>query len=156
MSDLYETDVVEWSERQAQLLRGVATRQPGNEQPDWDNIIEEVESVGRSQVHAVESLLMQALLHDLKACAWPHSQNVPHWRAEARVFRSNARRRFTPSMRPKVDVPGLFQEALEGLPKTMDGYPPFQEGLVLAAAARPTTLDEALRETAGEGILPEA
>lgn len=77
MSELYDTDVVEWSERQAQLLRGFAARQPGNEQPDWGNIIEEVESVGRSQMHAVESLLMQGLMHDLKVLAWPYSWNVP-------------------------------------------------------------------------------
>ncbi len=155
MSDLYDTDVVEWSERQAQLLRGLAARQPSNEPPDWYNIIEEIESVGRSQVHCVESLLVRALLHDLKACAWPHSWNVPHWRAEARVFRSNARRRFTPSMRQKIDVAGLFREAMDGLPETMDGYPPSREGLALAVAAQPIALDEALTDAAPEGIPSE-
>ncbi len=153
MSDLYDTDVVEWSERQAQLLRGLAARQPSNEPPDWGNIIEEIESVGRSQVHSVESLLMRALLYDLKACAWPYSWNVPHWRAEARVFRSSARRRFTPSMHQKIDVAGLFREAMDGLPEKLDGYPPSKEGLALAVAAQPTTLDEALTDAAAEGHL---
>ena len=69
MSDLYETDVVEWSERQAKLLCGLAARQSSNEVPDWDNIIEELESVGRSEIHAVESLLVQALTYSLKARA---------------------------------------------------------------------------------------
>jgi hypothetical protein len=145
MSNLYDVDVVEWSERQAQLLRDLAARQASNELPDWDNIIEEVESVGRNQVHSVEDLLVQALLRDLKACAWPHSWNVPHWRAEARVFRSDAQRRFTPSMRQKIDAAALFREAMDGLPEAMDGYPPSREGLALAAAAQPTALDEAHR-----------
>lgn len=156
MSDLYDTDVVEWSERQAQLLRGVAARQPGNEQPDWANIIEEVESVGRSQVHAVESLLMQAFLHDLKVRAWPYSWNVPHWRAEARIFRRDARRRFTPSMRQKIDVPALLREALEVLPETVDGYPPSPAGVVAAASAAPTNLDDALADPLDDGDMPGA
>lgn len=156
MSDLYDTDVVEWSERQAQLLRGLAARQPSNELPDWDNIIEELESVGRSQVHSVESLLLRALLHDLKVRAWPYSWNVPHWRAEARVFRSDARRRFTPSMRHKIDVAGLFREALKALPDTMDGYPPSKERLAVAASSQPATLDEALMDAADEEHPPEA
>ena len=108
MSDLYEIDVVEWAERQAKLLRGLADRHPGNEAPDWDNIIKELEDVGRSQLHSVESLLMRALLYDLKVRVWPHAQHVPHWRAEARVFRRDARRRLTPSMHRKIDVVTLF------------------------------------------------
>ena len=56
MSDLYDDDILLWSERQAELLRRVAGGEPVNERPDWANIIEEVESVGREQLHAVESL----------------------------------------------------------------------------------------------------
>ena len=62
--DEYDTDVLTWSERQAALLRRVAAGEQINDQIDWPNIIEEVEAVGQSQVHAVESWLYQALLHD--------------------------------------------------------------------------------------------
>ena len=82
MSD-YDTDIVLWSEYQADLLRRVAAGEPVNETPDWPNIIEEIESVGSEQRHAVESLLLQALIHMLKAEAWPLSRDVPHWQAEA-------------------------------------------------------------------------
>jgi hypothetical protein len=58
MSDLYDTDILEWSDHQAALLRRVAAGERVNE-VDWPNIIEEVESVGREQLHAVESLLVQ-------------------------------------------------------------------------------------------------
>jgi Domain of unknown function DUF29 len=56
-SDTYETDVLEWSEHQAGLLRRIAAGEPTNEAPDWANIIEEIESVGSEQLHAVTSLL---------------------------------------------------------------------------------------------------
>ena len=61
MSDLYDEDILLWSGRQGTLLRRIAAGEPVNERPDWANIIEEVESVGREQLHAVESLLLQAL-----------------------------------------------------------------------------------------------
>lgn len=141
MSDLYDTDVVEWSERQARLLRGLAARQPSNELPDWDNIIEEVESVGRSQVDAVESLLTQAFLHELKVAAWPTSRDLLHWKAEARLFRRLARRKYTSSMRQKLDVTTLYGDALTGLPDAMDDQP----GLPVPQSC-PVTLDELLRE----------
>lgn len=71
MSD-YDTDVVQWSERQSLLLRRRAAGELVNEaELDWENIAEEIESVGRSELHAMESLLFQALLHRLKAEAWP-------------------------------------------------------------------------------------
>ena len=71
MSGFYDEDVLEWSEHQARLLRLYAEGRPGNEPPDWANIIEELESVGRSQLSAVRSLLIQAIAHDLRAEAWP-------------------------------------------------------------------------------------
>ncbi|HYZ62510.1 MAG TPA: DUF29 family protein, partial [Acetobacteraceae bacterium] len=63
MSDLYEQDVLEWSERQADLLRRHAAGERLNEKPDWANIIEEIEDVGSERLHSVESLLVQALAH---------------------------------------------------------------------------------------------
>ena len=143
MGELYDADVVEWSERQARLLRRFAAGEPGNETPDWANIAEEVESVGRSQRDAVESLWTLAFLHDLKAGAWPGARDVPHWRAEARLFRRQARRKFTPSMRAKVDVGSLYADALAGLPELMDGQPP-----LTVPVACPVTLDELLSEGA--------
>lgn len=120
----YETDILAWSEHQAALLRRLAAGERVNDLVDWENLVEEVESVGREQLHAVESLLFQALLHDLKAAAWPLGRDAPHWRAEARGFRFQARRRFTPSMRQKLDVEALYGEALGSIPETIEGQPP--------------------------------
>ena len=82
----YEADTLTWSERQAALLRRVAAGEKVNDQIDWDNVAEEIESVGREQLHAVESLLTQALAHLLKAEAWPRCAAVPGRQAEARLF----------------------------------------------------------------------
>jgi hypothetical protein len=141
MSDLYDTDILLWSERQRDLLRRVAAGEPVNEAPDWPNIIEEIESVGSEQLHAVVSLLRQALIHMLKAEAWPLSREVPHWQAEARQFRIDAADRYAPSMRQRIDIDRIYRQALRGLPETIDGQPalPVPEGC-------PVTLDELLAE----------
>jgi hypothetical protein len=124
MSDFYETDILAWSEDQAARLRRVAAADPLNDaSPDWPNIIGEIESVGREQLHAVESLLFPAFGHVLKAEAWPVAPDAPHWRVEARDFRLQARRRFAPSMRQRIDLTGLYADALSALPETIDGQP---------------------------------
>ena len=143
MSDLYDADVLGWSERQARLLRDVAAGKLGNEAPDWANIIEEIEGVGQGQVDAVESWWFQAFLHDLKAEAWPLSRDVPHWQGEARGFRAQARRKYRPSMRQKIDLAGLYADAFSALPDTVDGQPPLPVPPVC-----PVTLDELLGEKA--------
>jgi hypothetical protein len=139
MSDLYDDDILLWSERQSDLLRRIAAGEPVNERPDWVNIIEEVESVGREQLHAVESLLLQALVHMLKAEGWPLARDVENWRGDARGFRAQARRRFAPSMRQNIDLGGIYADALKVLPAKMDGQPPQP-----VPPTCPMTLDELL------------
>ena len=63
----YEEDILVWSERQGALLRRLAKGERVNDADlDWENIAEEVESVGRSQLSAVRSLLIRTLEHRLK------------------------------------------------------------------------------------------
>jgi Domain of unknown function DUF29 len=66
MGDVYDSDILVWSEQQAELPR----RRAANAL-DWDHLAEEIEDVGRSELRAVESHLVQALRHDLTAMAWP-------------------------------------------------------------------------------------
>ena len=141
MGELYDTDVLEWSEHQARLLRQHAAGNPGSETPDWANIIGEVESVGRSQLSAVRSKIMQALEHFLKPEAWPLSHDAPKWRATARLFQIEAAEAFAPSMRERVDMAKLYRKALSLLPETVDGEPPLPVPPVC-----PITLDELLSD----------
>src|SRR5260370_4883085 len=108
MSDLYETDILIWSERQGALLRRLAAGERSNDQIDRENVVEEVESVGREQLHAVESLLFQ---HLLKAQAWPLSRDVENWRADARGFLAQASNRYVPSMAQRLNLARIYQQA---------------------------------------------
>ena len=141
MGDLYGSDILEWSEHQAGLLRRLAAGEPVNETPDWPNIVEELADVGLNRLHACRSLLVQALAHDLKAAAWPTTQYVARWRHDATTFRLDAREVFTPSMRRRLDLDAIYLRALRELPAEIDGRPP----LPLPAAC-PATLDELLSE----------
>ena len=138
----YDADILAWSERQVDLLRRRAAGEPVNDDElDWPNIAEEIEDVGRSQLRAVESHLVQAMLHDLKAEAWPLSRDVPHWRAEARGQRDDAGAAFTPSMKQRIDVAALDRRALRRMPDMNDDVPPLPVPDVC-----PVTLDELLAD----------
>jgi hypothetical protein len=149
MANLYDEDFLLWSEQQAELLRRMATGDRVNDQVDWENVAEEIVDVGRSELRAVVSHLVQALLHDLKAEAWPLSREVPHWRAEARGHRDDARAAFTRSMaqREELEVAELYRRALRRMPETIDGVPPLP-----VPPECPVTLEELLaeRETSGQ------
>src|SRR6195952_2843839 len=139
MSD-YDTDILVWSEHQAELLRRRAAGELVNDaEMDWPNIAEEIEDVGRSQLHCVESLLVQALRHMLKAEAWPLSRDAPTWRADAVDFRRQARDAFSPSMRQKINVADLYADALAAMPEAIDGQLPLS-----LPETSPVTLDELL------------
>jgi hypothetical protein len=117
--DLYDTDILLWSEQQAELLR----RRAANAL-DWDNLAEEIEGVGLSELHAVESFLVQALIHMLKAEAWPQVREAQHWQGKARRFRGDATARFVPSMRQRIDMARLYRRTLLAMPTTIDGMRP--------------------------------
>jgi hypothetical protein len=139
MASDYDTDVLTWAERQADLLRRVGAGEAINEQIDWDNLAEEIEDVGRSELRSCKSLLRQALRRMLKVEAWPLSRDAPSWRGDAIDFRRQAKDAFTPSMRQRIDVAGLYADALAAMPETMDGQQPLP-----VPTECPVTLDDLL------------
>src|SRR6267143_2077406 len=62
---LYEQDFVRWTEEQSSALRDAA-RIGTNLPLDWENLAEEVESLGRSQRHELRSRIAVILEHLLK------------------------------------------------------------------------------------------
>ncbi len=108
---LYEHDALAWAEQQASLLRRLAAGERLNAAVDWLNVIEEVQDVGLSELRACQSLLEQALAHLLKLRVLPESRAGEHWRDEIRAFLHDAQRRFTPSMRQRIDLNGLYDRA---------------------------------------------
>lgn len=124
MNDLYDKDILAWSERQAELLRRLARGERVNDQIDWENVCEEVESVGGSELHRTESLLTQALRHRLKIMAWPNSPEVPHWREDMVLFQMDAARAFQESMRQRLDMALIYRRARHRFPRAIDGVLP--------------------------------
>jgi hypothetical protein len=141
MSDLYDADTVVWSERQVELLDQIARGLRPNEAPDWANIIGEIGDAARSLIAAVTGYLRQSFIHDLKSDGWPRARDAEIWRTDAMRFRAEAADRFSASMRQRIDVEAIYQQALRMLPKQMDGSAP----LPLRQTC-PGTLDELLRD----------
>ena len=96
MSDLYDADIYAWSERQAELLR----RRAANEL-DWDNIAEEIESVGASEKREIRSRL-EVLCHHLLKWTYQPENRSGSWRAS--IFEQRQRLLDilddSPSLRP--------------------------------------------------------
>jgi len=137
----YDSDILVWSEQQSDLLRRLARGEKVNAQIDWDNVAEEIESVGRDQLHAVESLLLQALVHTLKAQAWPEARDAAAWLADSSNFRSQATNRFVPSMRQRIDLARLYRQAKRAMPRAMYDRAPLP-----IPDTCPFSLDELLAE----------
>ncbi len=137
---LYERDALAWAERQADLLRRLAAGERLNAQVDWPHVIEEVRDVGLSELRACQSLLQQALTHLIKLHIRPDSSSVPHWREEAGTFLDDAERRFTPSMRQRIDLDQLYARALRRSRAALDDA----EGFGALLERCPLTLDELL------------
>lgn len=101
MADEYDTDILTWSEQQAALLRRMAKGERVNDQVDWENVAEEIESVGISQKREVRSRLAVLCQHLLKWAFQPELQSRS-WRATILVQRQElfAVIKDSPSLRP--------------------------------------------------------
>lgn len=73
---------------------------------DLDNLLEELETMGRSEKRAVKSLLIRLLEHLLKLIYWDREreQNEGHWKGEIRTFRREIKERLkeSPSLKPYI------------------------------------------------------
>ena len=109
---LYEDDIYAWAEQQAAALRRVASSgQAVLNELDLENLAEEIQDVGKSELRAMASLLRQAFLHLQKAWADPKSLARGHWSSETAGCLLDARRTFTPSMRRLIDLDEIWCEA---------------------------------------------
>jgi hypothetical protein len=108
--DLYWDDIVTWSAQQSERLRRLRAGERVNDL-DWDNVIEEIETLGRSEIQAVESLLLQAILHLMKRRGWPDSPDALKWRNDAAMSLAQAQTLFRPSMTQRLDLDAIRDEA---------------------------------------------
>ena len=87
----YETDLSAWAEQQAALLRRIASDERVNDaQPDWLNIAEELEAVGRSERRELRNRMERLLQHLLKWQFQPEHRSRG-WRSTIQTQRREIR-----------------------------------------------------------------
>ncbi len=79
------------------------------------NDVEEIEDAGLSERHSVESDLNLMVVHLLKLQARPDSTATEHRVTEIVALQGNARQRFTPSMRQRIDIGTPYADAPDQL-----------------------------------------
>ncbi|PIG92165.1 DUF29 domain-containing protein [Gloeocapsopsis sp. IPPAS B-1203] len=96
IKNLYDQDFAFWIEDTVSKLKARNT-----EDLDWENLIEEVESLGISQRKAVHSFLVRLLEHLLKRCYVCLPNCFRGWEIEIRNFRGELKKEFkySPSLK---------------------------------------------------------
>jgi hypothetical protein len=79
MGELYRTDLALWSAQQADALRSAA-RGGSNAAVDWDNVAEEIESLGASERRRLASHIRTVIEHLMKLQASPAQDPRNGWR----------------------------------------------------------------------------
>jgi hypothetical protein len=99
----YDTDLALWAENQARALRDAGYA--GTNLPiDWENVAEEIEALGKSQVRELASRLRTTLVHLIKLQASPATEPRGGWRETIIEQRSEIERVIedSPSLRQAV------------------------------------------------------
>ncbi|NES24368.1 MAG: DUF29 domain-containing protein [Symploca sp. SIO3E6] len=118
---IYEQDFRLWVAETIKNLRA------GDYQKvDWEHLIEEVDSLGKSDQRKVKSFLRQLLTHLLKRHYLPLPQEFHHWEVEIRNFRIELQDLFedSPSLKCYANevLPTCWQTALEGVRQDYPGF----------------------------------
>ncbi len=107
---LYDTDYNLWLEETVKQLQA----QDFNA-IDWENLIEEIASLGRSEKRRIESLLTRLFEHLLKFAYWEKEKNYNqnHWRREIRNFRKQIKKELKASPSLKNYLLKVFEECYQ-------------------------------------------
>lgn len=111
LKQLYETDEHLWLEETIKLLKEYRL-----EDLDIENLIEELESLGKRDKNRVESLLRQIIIHLLLLQYWSeeYDYNHRHWRGEIATFRIQINQHLTTNLNnyllEKLEV--IYQDAI--------------------------------------------
>jgi hypothetical protein len=146
-ADLYETDILAWSEQQAGALRQLAGRRDLPNALDLTHVVAEIEDVGQSELNAVKSFIRLILGHAVKCIADPDAPSLRHWHAEIGNWQSELADRVAPSMRRRIDLTLLWHRAVRQAELDL-----LEQGRDIAAIAAlrgtpcPISLDDLLAE----------
>jgi hypothetical protein len=111
LKELYETEYDRWLSEMVRLLKN---RQL--DKLDYENLIEELEALGRSEKSAVKSLLLQIIIHLMLYQFWQseRERNANHWAGEIIIFRVQLEDRLTTNLRNYLEneLPKIYQNAV--------------------------------------------
>src|SRR5215211_1445880 len=107
---LYDDDFYAWTQEQADLLRRGPT---AANQLDSELIAEEIEDLGRSELHACQSLCEHIIEHLLKIEYSGLTEPADHWRDEIVEWQVQFQRKQTRSIIAKLDLPDRYRVALK-------------------------------------------
>lgn len=107
---LYEQDFFAWTQEQAKALREIG-QGPGSNLPlDWENLAEEIESLGKADRSALRSHIRRILLHLLKLQFSPASEPHRGWEDSIDDSRDEINDLLGDSPSLKREVPSMIRE----------------------------------------------
>ena len=122
----YGEDFYAWTQDQGRRLREAGASRV-NVPVDWENVAEEIESMGRSELSAVESALTRVMEHLLKLEFSPAQEPRNGWAASVVEHRARLAKdlKASPSLRGRIDLEDDYRTArrLAGLGLQRDGVP---------------------------------
>jgi Domain of unknown function DUF29 len=85
------------------------------ERVDLENLLEELDDMGRSEKRKIENLLIQLLVHLLKLTYWTQERgrNEGHWKGEILNFRRQILREIKDSPSLKPYILEIFEECYQ-------------------------------------------
>ena len=103
---LYDKDFWSWTQEQAGALR-----RRDVDAIDWENVIEEIETLGRSEEHAWTSHCTNVISHLLKIEYSGSERDLRHWRKEVRGWRVQMFRKLRDHAGMKHKLPEMLARA---------------------------------------------
>lgn len=100
---LYQTDYYAWTKQQAAALRALAAAREGTTL-DLENLAEEVESLGRSELSSVKSQMRRVIEHLLKLEHAPGAEPRAGWRRTIIEARDEISDALTPALRGDAEA----------------------------------------------------
>lgn len=111
LKDLYEQDEHLWLTEMVKLLK-----ENRREELDIENLIEELEDLGKRDKNRVESFLRQIIIHLLLLQYWTeeYEYNYRHWQGEIATFRIQLNRTLTANLKKHLleNQEDIYQEAV--------------------------------------------
>ena len=121
--DLYERDFYLWTQAQAEALRSHGR---GANMLDYENLAEEVESLGRSERREASSRVFRILEHLFKLTSTRNGQVTGHWHGEIILWRNDLDHLLTRTIRAGVEqeLEALHEKGAKAAQKSMEHYEP--------------------------------